>query len=141
GRLGAVNPTRVGTKAAAHYRLHLAPEETPTIALRLSDVAPSRDPFGKAFDAIIAERLAEADEFYERFQRSTGSDDARRVMRQAFAGLLWSKQFYPLEGRGWVGGAPPEPTPPPARRQGRNHAWGHLYNEDVVSMPDKWEYP
>ena len=141
GRLDAVNPTRVGTKAAAHYRLHLAPGETTTIALRLSDVAPSRDPFGKAFDATIAERLAEADEFYERFERSAGSDDARRVMRQAFAGLLWSKQFYHLDIKRWLSGDATEPTPPPSRWQGRNHEWGHLYNEDVISMPDKWEYP
>jgi hypothetical protein len=141
GRLDAVNPARAGTKAAAHYRLRLASGETTTVALRLSDVAPGQNPFGPAFDATFAARIREADEFYERFQRSTGSDDARRVMRQAFAGLLWSKQFYHLDVRRWLEGDPTEPTPPPARRQGRNHAWGHLYNEDVVSMPDKWEYP
>jgi hypothetical protein len=141
GRLDAVNPARAGTKTAAHYRLRLASGETTTVALRLSDVAPGQNPFGPAFDATFAARIREADEFYERFQRSTGSDDARRVMRQAFAGLLWSKQFYHLDVRRWLEGDPTEPTPPPARRQGRNHTWGHLYNEDVVSMPDKWEYP
>ncbi len=141
GRLDAVNPARAGTKAAAHYRLRLASGETTTVALRLSDVAPGQNPFGPAFDATFAARIREADEFYERFQRSAGSDDARRVMRQAFAGLLWSKQFYHLDVRRWLEGDPTEPTPPPTRWQGRNHAWGHLYNEDVVSMPDKWEYP
>jgi mannosylglycerate hydrolase MGH1-like protein len=141
GRLDAVNPARVGTKAAAHHRLLLNPGETTTVSLRLSDVAPSRDPFGKAFDATLAERVREADEFYGRFEQTAGSEDTRRVMRQAFAGLLWSKQFYQLDIKRWLTGDPTEPTPPASRWQGRNHEWGHLYNEDVISMPDKWEYP
>jgi hypothetical protein len=141
GRPDAVNPARVGTKAAAHYRLRLEAGETTTVALRLSDVAPSRDPFGRAFEATLARRRREADEFYARFEQSAPSEDARRVMRQAFAGLLWSKQFYQLDVKRWLAGDPTEPTPPAGRRQGRNHAWGHLYNEDVISMPDKWEYP
>jgi hypothetical protein len=141
GRLDAVNPARVGTKAAAHYRLRLNPGETTTVALRLSDVAPGKEPFGKAFDATLAERVREADEFYARFEQTAGSEDTRRVMRQAFAGLLWSKQFYHLDVKRWLAGDRTEPTPPASRWQGRNHEWGHLYNEDVISMPDKWEYP
>ena len=141
GRLDAVNPARVGTKAAAHHRLHLAAGETTTVSLRLSDAPPSRDPFGKAFDAIVAERIREADEFYQRFEQTAGSEDARRVMRQSFAGLLWSKQFYQLDVKRWLAGDPTEPTPPASRLSGRNREWGHLYNEDVISMPDKWEYP
>ena len=141
GRRDAVNPARVGTKAAAHYRLRLGPGETTTVSLRLSDAPPTRDPFGEAFDATIAERMREADEFYQRFEASAGSEDARRVMRQAFAGLLWSKQFYQLDVKRWLAGDRTEPTPPASRLTGRNHEWGHLYNEDVVSMPDKWEYP
>jgi len=141
GRPDAVNPAGVGTKAAAHYRLRLAPAETATVSLRLSDTPPSQDPFGKAFDGVLAERIREADDFYARFEQSAGSDDARRVMRQAFAGLLWSKQFYQLDVKRWLAGDATEPTPPASRLQGRNREWGHLYNEDVVSMPDKWEYP
>src|SRR5919109_517702 len=96
-RADAVNPAHVGTKAAAHYRLFLAPGETATLHLRLADVPPTRDPFGKAFDALMATRIQEADEFYERFGKQGVSDDARAVLRQAFAGLLWSKQFYHLD--------------------------------------------
>jgi len=141
GRTDAVNPERVGTKAAPHYRRQLGPGETTTLVLRLSDAAPTADPFGEAFAATMAQRRREADEFYERFERSAGSDDARRVMRQAFAGLLWSKQFYHLDVTRWLAGDSTEPMPPASRRLGRNHEWGHLYNADVVSMPDKWEYP
>jgi hypothetical protein len=140
-RADAVNPAHVGTKAAAHYRLSLGPGETATIHLRLSDTAPTRDPFGKAFDALFAERITEADEFYERYGRQGVSEDARRVMRQAFAGLLWSKQFYHFDVKRWLSGDPTEPPPPPSRWKGRNREWVNLYNEDVISMPDKWEYP
>jgi len=140
-RMDAVNPARVGTKAAAHYKLSLAPGETATLHLRLSDVAPTRDPFGKAFDAMMAERLQDADEFYERFGKQGVSDDTKNVLRQAFAGLLWSKQFYHLDVKRWQQGDPTEPPPPPMRLKGRNREWLHLYNEDVISMPDKWEYP
>ena len=141
GRVEAVNPAGVGTKAAAHYRLRLGAGETSTICLRLADTAPSKDPFGPTFDATIAERRREADEFYERFEPPACSDDARRVMRQAFAGLLWSKQFYHLDIKRWQVGDPTEPVPPASRLTGRNREWGHLYNEDVISMPDKWEFP
>jgi hypothetical protein len=141
GRREAVNPARVGTKAAAHYRLRVGPGETTMLSLRLSDTPPADDALGAAFDAVLAERLREADEFYERFRLPDCSDDARRIMRQAFAGLLWNKQFYQLDVTRWLAGDPTEPTPPASRLKGRNHAWKHLYNEDVISMPDKWEYP
>jgi len=141
GRREAVNPARVGTKAAAHYTLRLGAGETTTVSLRLSDTPRAGNPFGTAFDAVLTERLHEADEFYDRFELADCSDDTRRVMRQAFAGLLWNKQFYQLDLKRWLAGDPTEPTPPASRLRGRNHAWGHLYNEDVISMPDKWEYP
>jgi Glycosyl hydrolase family 63 C-terminal domain len=137
----AVNPARVGTKAAAHYRHLIGAGETATICLRLTGAAPTRDPFGKTFDATFNQRAHEADEFYARFAPKTISDDARSVMRQAFAGLLWSKQFYHLDLKRWLDGDPAEPPPPAARKVGRDHEWAHLYNEDVISMPDKWEYP
>src|SRR5262247_759234 len=140
-RHDAVNPARVGTKAAAHYRLLIGAGDTATVCLRLTDAAPTRDPFGKAFDTIVAQRLHEADDFYGRFAAKNISDDARNVMRQAFAGLLWSKQFYHLDVKRWLEGDPTEPSPPAGRRNGRDHEWTHLYNEDVISMPDKWEYP
>jgi len=140
-KLDAVNPAHVGTKTAAHYKLSLAPGETATVHLRLSDAAPTRDPFGKAFDAMMAERRQDADEFYERFGKQGVSDDTKLVLRQAFAGLLWSKQFYHLDVKRWQQGDPTEPTPPPSRLKGRNREWLNLYNEDVISMPDKWEYP
>jgi hypothetical protein len=137
----AVNPARVGTKATAHYRLLIGAGDTATVCLRLTDAAPTRDPFGKGFDAMFAQRQHEADEFYARFSPKTISDDARGVMRQAFAGLLWSKQFYHLDVKRWIEGDPTEPAPPAVRKVGRDHEWTHLYNEDVISMPDKWEYP
>src|SRR3989338_6862100 len=99
------------------------------------------DPFGQVFDAIVAERLREADDFYATVIPRELSDDARRVMRQAFAGLLWSNQFYHYYVRRWLQGDPGGPPPAPERSKGRNHEWLHLYNEDVISMPDKWEYP
>jgi len=141
GKSDAVNPAHVGTKASAHYKLSLAPGETATVHLRLSDASPTRDPFGKAFDATFAESIQDADDFYERFGKQGVSEDTKNVLRQAFAGLLWSKQFYHLDVRRWQQGDPTEPAPPASRLKGRNREWPHLYNEDVISMPDKWEYP
>src|SRR6266403_1379935 len=109
--------------------------------LRLSDAAPAAAPFGDAFDALIEQRRREADEFYATVLDAACSDDARAVARQAFAGLLWSKQFYHLDVKRWLAGDPGQPTPPQARLRARNAQWTHLYNADVISMPDKWEYP
>ncbi len=141
GRHEAVNPAQVGTKAAAYYRLTLLPGESATACLRLTDAAAKGDPFGKGFDATLAERNREADQFYATVIPADASEDARRVMRQALAGMLWSKQFYHLDVRRWLTGDPAMPPPPRERLRGRNREWVHLYNEDVISMPDKWEYP
>ena len=141
GRKDAVNPAAVGTKAALYHRMTLGPGESMTRRLRLSNTPIPGDPFGKEFEAVFAQRIHEADEFYATVIPKQLSDDAKSVMRQAFAGLLWSKQFYHYDVRRWIEGDPACPPPPPERLQGRNREWLHLYNEDVVSMPDKWEYP
>ncbi len=135
----AVNPTQSGTKAAANYVLAIKPGETATVRLRLTN-KPLSKPLGD-FDKIFAERLREADEFYDRVIPKHLSDDARSVMRQSIGGLLWSKQFYHYVIEKWIDGDPATPKPPAERAKGRNHEWGHLYNADVISMPDKWEYP
>ncbi|MBI3800752.1 MAG: glucosidase, partial [Deltaproteobacteria bacterium] len=143
GEQGAVNPRQAGTKAAAHYPLHIGPGETVTVQLRFSDKAmlSAQEPFGADFEQIFSQRQREADEFYATVTPEGLSADARNVMRQALAGLLWSKQFYYYEVNRWLRGNPAEPPPPPQRLSGRNHDWTHLYNADVISMPDKWEYP
>ncbi len=143
GAREAVNPEQAGTKMAAHYRLSLEPGETVTLKLRLTDneiISEGEAPFAD-FDRIFAARRSEADEFYDGIIPANVSDDARNVMRQAFGGLLWSKQFYHYVVSDWLKGDPAQPAPPPERQRGRNHEWAHLYNADVISMPDKWEYP
>jgi hypothetical protein len=140
GDAGTVNPEGRGTKASAHYTLGIETGGSATLELRLtaSEVA---EPFGPAFDRILSERIREADEFYATVAPHNLSEDGRAVMRQAFAGMLWSKQFYHYVVRDWLQGDPAFPSPPAERRHGRNHDWAHLYNSDVISMPDKWEYP
>jgi hypothetical protein len=141
GDRNAVNPAQTGTKAAAHYRMAVPPAQTETIRLRFSDVDPAtRDPFAD-FDQDVSARIAEADEFYAKICPDTLSPDARNVMRQGFAGMLWNKQFYHFVVRDWLNGDPGNPPPPPERWKGRDHNWTHLYNGDVISMPDTWEYP
>jgi hypothetical protein len=142
GRAGAVNPQGTGTKAAAHYALDLPAGGSAVVRLRLFAAAEERpDPLGAGFERTFAERRREADEFYAARTPPGLSEEARRVVRQAYAGLLWSKQFYHYVVREWLEGDPDQPPPPPGRERGRNHDWGHLFNRDVVSMPDKWEYP
>jgi hypothetical protein len=143
GHADAVNSAREGTKAAAHYHVTLGPGETATWRLRLSDTAAGSGsgPFGRSFDRTMAARLREADEFYGVVIPHTLSAEGRSVMRQALAGMLWSKQFYHYDVKRWLTGDPTQPPPPAERREGRNHEWTHLFNEDVISMPDKWEYP
>jgi hypothetical protein len=136
-----VNPAEVGTKVAAHYRVTVPPGGEAVLRLRLSDGAPAGGPFGVAFETTMRARQEEADAFFDALLPAERSEDARRVMRQAVAGLLWSKQFYHLDVRRWLAGDPTQPLPPETRALGRNHGWEHLYNEDVISMPDKWEYP
>jgi hypothetical protein len=142
GRTGAVDPARAGTKAAAHYRLELPPHGQATLELRLfaEDEAP-KQPFGPSFAMTFEQRLREADDFYAARTPAAASAEERRVMRQGWAGLLWSKQFYHYVVKDWLEGDPAQPTPPPERESGRNAHWPHLYNRDVISMPDKWEYP
>ena len=138
-REDAVNPSRHGTKACAWYRFEVAAGQTEIIRMRLTcRTEPSR--LVGDSDGIFAERIAEADEFYE-FANRTLSPDAKSVQRQALAGLLWTKQYYHLVVNDWLKGDPGQPAPPADRMSGRNAGWVHLYNADVLSMPDKWEYP
>lgn len=138
----AVNPAQTGTKAAAHYPLTVGSGETATVRLRLRNFAPDHSSaFGMDFEHILSTRQREADEFYTTVTPEGLSRDARNVMRQALAGMLWSKQFYSYDVNRWLRGDPAEPSPPRERAHGRNHEWTHLFNADIISMPDKWEYP
>jgi hypothetical protein len=139
GQREAVNPELVGTKAAAHYALMLAPGASETVVLRLVPALPA-DPFAEA-DRVFAARRAEADAFYADLAAPGMSEDARLVQRQAYAGLLWSKQFYYYDVDRWLDGDPGTLPPPRERAAGRNSGWRHLNNADVLSMPDTWEYP
>ena len=166
GQQEAVNPNQTGTKAAALYRLNLAPGESQSIRLRLTsiydlrltidDVSQSEvanpkskivnqkskivNPF-QDFDKIFTQRHGEADEFYATVQKSSLTDDEKRVQRQALAGMLWSKQLFYYDIEQWLTGDPAAPPPPESRWYGRNRDWEHLNNFDIISMPDKWEYP
>ncbi|MEW5975993.1 MAG: glucosidase [Acidobacteriota bacterium] len=139
----AVNPGQVGTKMAAHYSLIVGAGQTATIRLRLTDAQTEPAPgyLEDQFDLVFTARKSEADEFYRSIIPADLSEDAGSVMRQGFAGLLWSKQFYHYVVRDWLEGDEGQPPPPAERRNGRNREWNHLYNADVISMPDKWEYP
>jgi hypothetical protein len=144
GRMDAVCPHGHGTKAAWHYKLDVPAGGQTEVRLRLvADDDSAGKSFGKEFDSIMAQRISEADEFYAarmpHHDRLTA--DAQIVARQAYAGLLFSKQFYHLVIKDWLNGDPALPSPPLTRRQGRNHDWPHLHNRDIISMPDKWEYP
>ena len=141
GAKEAVNPEQIGSKAAAHYVLTLGPGEAATIRLRFTNQEAVTSALGKEFETIFSRRKKEADEFYEQLAPACHTDDARRVQRQAFAGLFWSKQFYHYDVSRWLAGDPAGPPPPPVRLRGRNSDWTHLYNADVLSMPDKWEFP
>jgi len=147
GQQDAVNPEHTGTKAAAHYALTVGPGESATIRLRLTESRGSSPTvregfsFGKEFEQVFATRQQEADDFYATVIPQGLSADAGNVMRQAFAGMLWSKQFYHYVVKQWLEGDPKTPAPPKERLNGRNHQWANLYNADVISMPDKWEYP
>ncbi len=138
GETGAVHPDRVGSKAALHYRWTLQPGESRTIRLRLSDDADAR--IEPRFDATFDARIAEADDFYAKVNPPL-DPEAAMIQRRAFAGLIWSKQFYNFVVRDWLNGDPAMPAPPSSRLTGRNADWTHLYNDDVILMPDSWEYP
>src|SRR5262249_41376838 len=141
GQTGAVNPAQEGTKAAAHYRMVLGPGESATVRLRLSDRELRESPFGRRFEAVVAQRVQEAEEFYAAVIPDKLSAGAKGGMRQARAGMRWSKQWYHYDVRRWIDGDPTQPAPPTERQHGRNREWAHLYNDDIISMPDKWEYP
>lgn len=141
GDEGAVNPQRNGTKAAAQYKLTLRSGETAVVRLRLSNLDLKASNGFADFDKILTQRRREADEFYETVIPRDLSADAQNVMRQGFAGMLWSKQFYHYIIKEWLEGDPDNPPPPHGRVRGRNHEWTHLYNSDVISMPDKWGIP
>ncbi|MFI5385092.1 MAG: glucosidase [Fimbriimonadales bacterium] len=164
GAKNAINPKQRGTKAAARYVLTVKAGESASVRLRLTDKefnreppppAPSssgargiaarggglHDPIGNAFDDHVELRRREADDFFKTVIPEDLSDDAKNVMRQAIAGLLWSKQHYHYAVEKWLDGDKAEPAPPESRKTGRNSQWTHVYASDVISMPDKWEYP
>jgi Mannosylglycerate hydrolase MGH1-like glycoside hydrolase domain len=144
GTRAAVNPERRGTKAAAWYERAIAAGGSAVIRLRLGRHPASGQPAGAPFvdfDARFAQRQREADEFFPQVQPAGMDEDWRRIQRQAIAGLMWSKQFFHYNVQQWLDGDPAQPPPPPERKSGRNHAWRHLNNAEVISMPDKWEYP
>jgi hypothetical protein len=143
GNRQAINPASLGTKAAAHYQRSLRPGETVSLRLRLAamiDNHPREAPFAD-FEAIFSRRLEEADEFYGAVLPAKLCSDAKLIARQAFAGLLWSKQYYHYVVADWLAGDPREPAPPEERHHGRNSDWQHFFTRDVLSMPDKWEFP
>ncbi|MBC7773655.1 MAG: hypothetical protein H7210_14265, partial [Pyrinomonadaceae bacterium] len=160
GHTEAVNPQEYGTKVAGVYRLELDPGQSAVVRMRMWPAPPdgASDPtshandhargqremtagIGGDFDDVFAQRIAEADEFYKAVIPKHLDEGATRVARQAYAGMMWSKQFYHYIVKEWLDGDPNQPTPPPERKSGRNSDWGHLFNRDVISMPDKWEYP
>jgi hypothetical protein len=146
GEKEAVNPAHTGTKAAAMYEQDIAPGASFSIRLKLTDKAPlaaasSVKTFGPDFEKVFAARIKEADEFYASRTPQNFSADAKNVYRQAFAGLLWSKQYYHYDVTQWLQGDPAGPKPPDERCRGRNRDWRHLNNEEVLSMPDNWEFP
>jgi hypothetical protein len=148
GRTDAVNPEKSGTKACAHYPLTIAAGAAKSVRLRLSDIPPavneskraSRGQFGKNFDSIIEARRREADEFYDTIIPTSLDADQRLVMRQALAGMLWTKQFFYYDLHEWLEEHGADPFKP-SKRAPRNERWHHMHNADVISMPDKWEYP
>jgi hypothetical protein len=142
GRVEAVNPDRIGTKCAARYRATVAAGGSAVVRLRLRRTAiEDGSEVGADFDEVLAARRREAHAFYEGIAPEGASPDEKAVQRQALAGMLWSKQFYHYVVRDWLGGDPAQPPPAESRRRGRNADWTHLHAADVLSMPDKWEYP
>ncbi|NCP29658.1 MAG: glucosidase [Armatimonadetes bacterium CG_4_10_14_3_um_filter_66_18] len=139
GLTDRVNPAQVGTKAAGHFHRLVASGQSFSVGVRFAE-APQGSPF-EGFETVFAQRQREADEFYEAVQCAKFTEDERLVQRQAFAGLLWSKQFYHYSVALWLNGDPGQPRPPASRKRERNSEWTHFHALDVLSMPDKWEYP
>ncbi|MFA1627634.1 hypothetical protein ACDY96_34390 [Rhizobium mongolense] len=147
GRTDAVNPQQIGTKAGAHYVVTVDAGQSQTLRLRLSDVPPParsknvREMFGHSFDDAMQARRREADEFYAAITPPSMTKDAANVMRQALAGMMWGKQFYLYDVNRWLDEHGTDPFAPKRRTGQRNDGWHHMYNADIISMPDKWEYP
>src|SRR5215831_1589001 len=139
GDNASVNPEKKGTKASVNYDISVEGESSAVIRLRLTK-NENKKPFGD-FDKIFDQRKKEADEFYNELQKEIDTDDAKLVQRQALAGMMWGKQFYYFNVRQWLDGDPSQPPPPSSRKHGRNTSWPHMKNADIISMPDKWEYP
>ena len=139
GKKEAVNPEQVGTKCAVDYDLKIAPGQQQIVQLRLSR-SQHENPFAE-FSTVFDQRINEANEFYDTIQNQIDDADAKSIQRQAFAGLIWTKQFYCYDVARWQQGDPTRPDPPRHRIDIRNRDWDHLKNADVISMPDKWEYP
>jgi hypothetical protein len=140
GESGSVNPAQEGTKAAAHYELTVDAGKSAVFRLRLSAAALGVKPFGIGFEEVMKSRIDEADEFYSAITPPSVSDEAASVMRQALAGMLWSKQYYYFDGNKWLDEHHANPLHGDTR-QIRNREWYHMVNDHVISMPDKWEYP
>ncbi len=150
GQAKAVNPKQTGTKAAAHYRVTVPAGKCEVVRLRLSDVAPDaldqaygpgHGAFGSHFNEVLQARRNEADEFYASVIPPSLNADAANVMRQALAGMMWSKQFYYFDVNRWLEERGSDPFTPGSKAAPRNGQWHHMYNADIISMPDKWEYP
>ena len=142
GEQAAVNHAGRGTKTAAHYVLAIPAGGQVVLKSRISAAVDTPEkPFDSGFDRVFKERIAEADEFYGVKIPKSLADEERRVARQSYAGLLWTKQFYHYIVKDWLDGDADQPKPPQSRQKGRNADWNHVYNRDVISMPDKWEYP
>jgi hypothetical protein len=140
GKRDAVNPNQIGTKASARYERMVPPGKSVEIRLRFSDNTHLPDAFGD-FDAIFTDRMAEAEEFYGELQKNVEDPELRMIQRQAYAGMLWNKQFYYYNVNEWLKGDPKMPIPFQGRAYARNEGWRHMYTANILSMPDKWEYP
>lgn len=141
GEKSAINPDNIGTKFAAYYTLEIEGGETTTIQLRLCDSPKLESPFGQEYNDTFQIRFQEAEQFYQRISPHEKNPELRNIQRQAFAGLLWNKQYYHYVVDTWLAGDPGQPSPPEQRKQGKNSDWVHIHIDDVISMPDKWEYP
>src|ERR1019366_427259 len=136
--VNTINLKKTGTKAAVNYDITVPAKQSVTLRLRLSTNASNGF---VDFDALFDARKTEATQFYTDIQQVNNNPDKCLIQRQAFAGMLWSKQFYYYDINQWIVGDPATPAPPPQRINGRNIKWGHLNTKDIISMPDKWEYP
>lgn len=137
--MSSVNPGMSGTKAAVHFNKIIDAGKSEIFRIRISK-EQLKNPFGE-FEKIFSDRVAEADDFYSEIQANLSNSELKAIQRQAYAGMIWCKQFYYYNVEKWITGDPTSPAPPAQRKNGRNHQWRHLNNSDIISMPDSWEYP